>query len=128
MISKGLSVLKACDSHSMWTRLDVKCLHCCFEDRLSLGLLVSLSKSLRDNTLFTHNSAAPLSWLILSDVVISSCLQEQTSAVSKFACFPTGECCRALGQLDKCLGECNLTGMDSQCGGWPGTGVVSHFH
>ncbi|KAM7322202.1 hypothetical protein ACRRTK_019043 [Alexandromys fortis] len=49
-----------------------------------------------------------------------SCLQEQTAAVSKFACFTTGEgtdesqtLCTARGILSKCLGVCGLLGSES---------------
>lgn len=57
MISNRLFSPKSLDSYSTWGRLDGKCLHCYLGDTLSPELFVSLSQSLRDSILFTHNSA-----------------------------------------------------------------------
>ena len=97
-------------------------MHCVFLAISVAGLAWSCSRhcaSVSEIACCLHTTGLPcLCWLILSDMVISSCLQEQTAAVSKFACFTTGEgtdqsqtLCTARGILSKCLGVCDFPGV-----------------
>lgn len=109
-------------------------LHCYFGGRLSLGLLVSLSQSLRDSMLFTHNSAAlPLdsrsyqTWLF--PAVFRSrqllCPNLPASPLERIASRHTPP--RAPGLLSKCLGECGLTETDSHAWGLIRPGLFHTF-
>lgn len=104
----------ALDSDLTWARLDAQRLSCYFGGRLSLVLLASPRASVSEIACCLHTTGLPcLCWLILSDMVISSCLHEQTAAVSKFACFTTGESnsLYSSGNPEQMLGSVRLPGV-----------------